>query len=233
MSSCPASSLNTLYLFGLVLAIGIVVYDAILSGEVERHIETAVAARATQAMGRCGPDHRHRAGTGRLLSRPPSSAPDRRFYRQFALTIAISRDLGVTRCRSPALASRLLRPRGAAPDAVQRVADRVFGRFFGWFNRLFSRGSAGYVFGVTRLLRVSAAVVLLYGGLLALTAAGFSKVPQGFIPAQDKDYLVAFAQLPDAATLDRTDAGSAMTDLALSTRRPGRDLLQRLSVNGS
>ena len=121
---------------------------------------------------------------------------------------------------SPALASRLLRHRGAAPDAVQRVADLVFGRFFGWFNRLFTSGASGYVFGVTRLLRVQRR-----GGPALRWPAGadgrrFSKVPQGFIPAQDKDYLVAFAQLPDAATLDRTDAViRRMTDLAL--KHPG------------
>src|SRR5687768_9031282 len=120
------------------------------------------------------------------------------FYRQFALTIAISTVISAINSLtlSPALASRLLRPRHSPPDVVQRAADRVFGGFFRGFNRMFSRGSNGYVTGVTRLLRVSAAVVILYGGLLALTAVGFSKVPQGFIPPQDKDYLVAFAQLP-------------------------------------
>jgi multidrug efflux pump len=117
---------------------------------------------------------------------------------------------------------------------VQRVTDGVFGRFFRWFNRGFARGADGYVFGVTRLLRVSAAVILLYGGLLGLTAVGFSKVPQGFIPAQDKDYLVAFAQLPDAAALDRTDSViRRMSDIAL--KHPGVEgviAFPGLSVNG-
>ena len=89
---------------------------------------------------------------------------------------------------------------------MQRGADRVFGWFFRWFNRFFTRASATYTYGVARALRFSSRCSSLYGGLLGLTYAGFSQVPQGFIPTQDKDYLVAFAQLPDAATLDRTEA---------------------------
>jgi multidrug efflux pump len=234
-------SLNTLSLFGLVLAIGIVVDDAIVVVEnVERHIEHGLSPRdATyKAMEEVsGPIIAIALVLGAVFI-PTAfvSGLTGQFYRQFALTIAISTVISAfnSLTLSPALASRLLRPRGAAPDAVQRVADLVFGRFFGWFNRLFTSGTSGYVFGVTRLLRVSAAVVLLYGGLLALTAAGFSKVPQGFIPAQDKDYLVAFAQLPDAATLDRTDAViRRMTELAL--RHPGVQgaiSFPGLSVNG-
>ena len=234
-------SLNTLSLFGLVLAIGIVVDDAIVVVEnVERHIEHGLSPRdATyKAMDEVSGPIIAIALVLSAVFIPTAfvSGLTGQFYRQFALTIAISTVISAfnSLTLSPALASRLLRPRGSAPDLVQRVTDRVFGGFFGWFNRLFISGSAGYVFGVTRLLRVSAAVVLLYGGLLALTAVGFSKVPQGFIPAQDKDYLVAFAQLPDAATLDRTDAViRRMTDLAL--KHPGVEgaiSFPGLSVNG-
>src|SRR6187402_643343 len=234
-------SLNTLSLFGLVLAIGIVVDDAIVVVEnVERHIEHGLSPRdATyKAMEEVSGPIVAIALVLCAVFIPTAfvSGLTGQFYRQFALTIAISTVISAfnSLTLSPALASRLLRPRGAAPDPVQRVADRLFGGFFGWFNRSFSRASTGYVSGVTRLLRVSAAVVLLYGGLLALTAVGFSKVPQGFIPAQDKDYLVAFAQLPDAATLDRTDAViRRMTDLAL--RHPGvagAISFPGLSVNG-
>jgi multidrug efflux pump len=234
-------SLNTLSLFGLVLAIGIVVDDAIVVVEnVERHIERGLSPRdATyKAMEEVsGPIIAIALVLGAVFI-PTAfvSGLTGQFYRQFALTIAISTVISAfnSLTLSPALASRLLRPHGAAPDALQRAADRVFGRFFGWFNRMFTSGSGGYVTGVTRLLRVSVAVVLLYGGLLALTAVGFSKVPQGFIPAQDKDYLVAFAQLPDAATLDRTDAViRRMTDLAL--KHPGVEgaiSFPGLSVNG-
>src|SRR6187401_3299113 len=234
-------SLNTLSLFGLVLAIGIVVDDAIVVVEnVERNIEHGLSPRdATyKAMEEVSGPIVAIAIVLCAVFIPTAfvSGLTGQFYRQFALTIAISTVISAfnSLTLSPALASRLLRPRGAAPDPVQRVADRLFGGFFGWFNRSFSRASTGYVSGVTRLLRVSAAVVLLYGGLLALTAVGFSKVPQGFIPAQDKDYLVAFAQLPDAATLDRTDAViRRMTDLAL--RHPGVQgaiSFPGLSVNG-
>jgi multidrug efflux pump len=234
-------SLNTLSLFGLVLAIGIVVDDAIVVVEnVERHIEHGLSPRdATyKAMDEVSGPIIAIALVLSAVFIPTAfvSGLTGQFYRQFALTIAISTVISAfnSLTLSPALASRLLRPRGSAPDVVQRVADRLFGRFFAWFNRLFTSGATGYVFGVTRLLRVSAAVVVLYGGLLALTAFGFSKVPQGFIPPQDKDYLVAFAQLPDAATLDRTDAViRRMTDLAL--KHPGVEgaiSFPGLSVNG-
>ena len=130
------------------------------------------------------------------------------FYRQFALTIAISTVISAfnSLTLSPALASRLLRAHGAPRDRLQRGVDRVFGWFFRLFNRFFTRSSSAYASSVARLLRVSVAAIVLYVGLVGLTVFGFSRVPQGFVPAQDKDYLVAFAQLPDAATLDRTDA---------------------------
>ena len=234
-------SLNTLSLFGLVLAIGIVVDDAIVVVEnVERHIGRGLSpVEAT-----------HRAMeevSGPIIAIalvlcavfiPTAfvSGLTGQFYRQFALTIAISTVISAfnSLTLSPALASRLLRAHGAPRDRVQRAADRVFGRFFARFNAFFTRASIGYVGGVTRLLRVSAAVIVIYGGLVALTAFGFAKVPQGFIPTQDKDYLVAFAQLPDAATLDRTDAVvREMSSLALE--HPGVEgaiAFPGLSVNG-
>src|SRR5204863_474524 len=144
------------------------------------------------------------------------------FYRQFALTIAISTVISAfnSLTLSPALASRLLQPHGAPRDRLQRLADRVFGWFFRWFNRFFRRAATAYTYGVARTLRVSVAVLVLYAALLGLTYLGFSRVPQGFIPTQDKDYLVAFAQLPDAATLDRTDAVIRKMS-ALALEQPG------------
>ena len=129
------------------------------------------------------------------------------FYRQFALTIAISTFISAfnSLTLSPALASRLLLAHGAPRDRVQRAIDWLFGWFFRGFNRAFARGSSIYAGGVARGLRVAAVALVVYGGLIALTGVAFSKVPQGFIPPQDKDYLVAFAQLPDGATLDRTE----------------------------
>jgi multidrug efflux pump len=158
------------------------------------------------------------------------------FYRQFALTIAISTVISAfnSLTLSPALASRLLRGHGAPRDVVQRGIDRVFGWFFRLFNRFFKRSSTAYAGGVARILRVSFAVVVLYVGLVGLTTFGFTRVPQGFVPPQDKDYLVAFAQLPDAATLDRTDAViRRMSKLALE--HPGvanAVAFPGLSVNG-
>ena len=234
-------SLNTLSLFGLVLAIGIVVDDAIVVVEnVERHIEYGLdpVAATYKAMEEVSGPIIAIALVLCAVFVPTAfvSGLTGQFYRQFALTIAISTVISAfnSLTLSPALASRLLQPRNAPRDRVQRAADVVFGRFFGAFNRFFNRASGSYQAGVTRLLRVSAAVVFVYGGLLALTAFGFTKVPEGFVPTQDKDYLVAYAQLPDAATLDRTDAVVRQMS-ALALEHPGVEsaiAFPGLSING-
>jgi multidrug efflux pump len=234
-------SLNTLSLFGLVLAIGIVVDDAIVVVEnVERHIEHGLdpVAATYKAMEEVSGPIIAIALVLCAVFVPTAfvSGLTGQFYRQFALTIAISTVISAfnSLTLSPALASRLLRPRDASRDRVQRTADFVFGRFFGAFNRFFNRASGSYRTGVTRLLRVSGAVAFVYGGLLALTAFGFSKVPEGFVPTQDKDYLVAYAQLPDAATLDRTEAVIRKMS-ALALEHPGVEsaiAFPGLSING-
>ena len=205
-------SLNTLSLFGLVLSIGIVVDDAIVVVEnVERHM--ALGGRTQQqAMDEV---------TGPILAITsvlaavfiPSaflSGLQGEFYRQFALTIAFSTILSAINSLtlSPALAAILLKPHhGAAqPDRVTRLIDGLFGGFFRRFNRFFDSASNAYVGGVRRAVRGSAVVLLLYVGFLGLTWLGFHKVPAGFVPAQDKYYLVGIAQLPTGASLDRTDA---------------------------
>ena len=216
-------SLNTLSLFGLVLAIGIVVDDAIVVVEnVERHIELGLPPiEATRkAMEEVSGPIVAIALVLAAVFVPTAfvSGLTGQFYRQFALTIAISTLISAfnSLTLSPALASRLLPPHGAPRDGLQRTADRLFGWFFRGFNRFFSRASASYGFGVARALRLAVAVLVLYGALIGLTLAGFSRVPQGFIPTQDKDYLVAFAQLPDAATLDRTEGViRKMSEIAL------------------
>jgi multidrug efflux pump len=234
-------SLNTLSLFGMVLAIGIVVDDAIVVVEnVERHIELGLSPiEATRkAMDEVSGPIIAIALVLCAVFVPTAfvSGLTGQFYRQFALTIAISTVISAINSLtlSPALASRLLLPRHAAKDRVQRVLDRVFGWFFHLFNRFFTRASEAYGVGVARVLRVGAAVLVLYVGLIGLTGLGFSRVPEGFIPVQDKDYLVAFAQLPDAATLDRTEAViRKMSDLAL--KQPGVEgsvAFPGLSVNG-
>jgi multidrug efflux pump len=206
-------SLNTLSLFGLVLAIGIVVDDAIVVVEnVERHIQLGEAPidATRKAMEEVSGPIIAIALVLCAVFIPTAfvSGLTGQFYRQFALTIAISTVISAfnSLTLSPALASRLLRPHGAPKDRVQRLADRAFGWFFRRFNRFFTRASAWYTSGVARVLRVAVVALVAYAGLIGLTVLGFSRVPQGFVPVQDKDYLVAFAQLPDAATLDRTEA---------------------------
>jgi len=236
-------SLNTLSLFGLVLSIGIVVDDAIVVVEnVERHI----------ALGQSPKDAARKAMdevTGPILAITsvlaavfiPSaflSGLQGEFYRQFALTIAISTILSAINSLtlSPALAAVLLKPHhaGDRPDRLTRVIDSVFGGFFRRFNRFFDKASDGYVGTVRRAVRGSAIVLLLYAGFLALTWLGFHKTPAGFVPAQDKYYLVGIAQLPSGASLDRTEAVvKEMSRIALA--EPGIESVVAfpgLSVNG-
>ena len=234
-------SLNTLSLFGLVLAIGIVVDDAIVVVEnVERHIELGASPlEATrEAMKEVsGPIIAIALVLGAVFI-PTAfiSGLTGQFYRQFALTIAISTVISAINSLtlSPALASRLLLPHGAPRDRLQRVIDRLFGWFFRIFNRGFARASSAYGAGVGRVLRVSAVALVIYAGLVGLAWFGLMKVPRGFVPPQDKSYLVAFAQLPDASTLDRTEAViREMSDIAL--KHPGvanSVAFPGLSVNG-
>jgi hydrophobe/amphiphile efflux-1 (HAE1) family protein len=206
-------SVNTLSLFGLVLAIGIVVDDAIVVVEnVERHIEEGLSPREAS----------HRAMeevSGPIIAIALVLAAvfipvafigglSGQFYKQFALTIAFSTLISAfnSLTLSPALAAVLLRPRGAPEDAPTRVINKLFGWLFVPFNRLFNRGSERYGNVVQRVARRKGAALAVYAGLVVLGVVGFSRIPEGFVPSQDKRYLVAIAQLPDAATLDRTEA---------------------------
>jgi multidrug efflux pump len=234
-------SINTLSLFGLVLAIGIVVDDAIVVVEnVERNIEAGLAPRdaAHKAMDEVS---RPIIAIGLVLCAvfvPVAflSGLTGEFYRQFALTIAFSTVISAINSLtlSPALSAILLKPHGAPPDRLTRWLDRGLGWLFRPFNRLFSSGSARYGSAVNRVLHRKGLVLAVYAGLLALTVIGFNKVPKGFVPTQDKQYLVAFAQLPDAATLDRTekviremsDIGSKQPGIENAVQFPG------LSING-
>jgi multidrug efflux pump len=220
-------SLNALSLFGLVLAIGIVVDDSIVVVEnVERNIEKGLAPldATRQAMKEVtGPI----VATALVLCAvfvPTAfiSGLTGQFYEQFALTIAISTVISAfnSLTLSPALSAVLLQPRGAPPDRFQRLINAAMGWFFRPFNRLFSRASDGYLRGVARVVRASGVALLLYGGLIGLAWLGFSTTPSGFVPSQDKQYLVAFAQLPDAATLDRTEAVIRRM-AAIAAKQPG------------
>ncbi|KPC49538.1 efflux RND transporter permease subunit [Amantichitinum ursilacus] len=234
-------SLNALSLFGLVLAIGIVVDDAIVVVEnVERNIELGLSPMdATRRAMRevTGPI----VATALVLCAvfiPTAfiSGLTGQFYRQFALTIAISTVISAfnSLTLSPALAAVLLKGHDAPKDALTRWMDRALGWFFRPFNRFFVRTSHGYVGGVHSILRRSAIAMLVYGGLLGLTVLGFNSVPSGFVPQQDKQYLVSFAQLPGAATLDRTESViKAMSAIAL--KEPGVEsavAFPGLSING-
>jgi multidrug efflux pump len=234
-------SINTLSLFGLVLAIGIVVDDAIVVVEnVERNIEAGLSPHdaAFKAMEEVsGPI----IAIGLVLCAvfvPVAflSGLTGEFYRQFALTIAFSTVISAVNSLtlSPALSAILLKSREAPKDRLTRVLDRSLGWLFRPFNRVFKRGSDRYGHAVARVIQRKGLALAVYAGLLALTLFGFRKVPHGFVPTQDKQYLVAFAQLPDAATLDRTDhVIRQMADIGM--KEPGVENAVQfpgLSING-
>ena len=235
-------SLNALSLFGLVLAIGIVVDDAIVVVEnVERNIglgKTPVEATKQAMKEVTGPI----VATALVLCAvfvPTAfiSGLTGQFYQQFALTIAISTVISAfnSLTLSPALAAVLLKSHDAPKDRFSKVLDKLFGGWlFNPFNRVFDRASHGYVGTVKRVLRGSGIALFVYAGLMGLTYLGFASTPSGFVPAQDKQYLVAFAQLPDAATLDRTEAViKKMSEIA--GKHPGVEntvAFPGLSING-
>ena len=235
-------SLNALSLFGLVLAIGIVVDDAIVVVEnVERNIglgKTPVEATKQAMKEVTGPI----VATALVLCAvfiPTAfiSGLTGQFYQQFALTIAISTVISAfnSLTLSPALAAVLLKGHHEPKDRFSRGLDRLFGGWlFAPFNRVFERASNGYVGTVRRVLRGSGIALIVYAGLMGLTYLGFASTPTGFVPPQDKQYLVAFAQLPDAASLDRSEAViKRMSDIA--SKHPGvanTVAFPGLSING-
>lgn len=206
-------SLNNLSLFGLILAIGIVVDDAIVVVEnVERNIALGLSPKvaARQAM---------REVTGPIIAISvvlgavfiPSAfvvGINGQFYKQFALTIAASTLISAfnSLTLSPALAALLLKPHHEKGDILTRLINKLFGWFFKLFNRGFTVSSNAYAVLVRRLMRLAVVVAMIYVGLLIFTGYEFQRVPTGFIPLQDKGYLVVFAQLPEAASLERTNA---------------------------
>jgi len=234
-------SINALTLFGLVLAIGIVVDDAIVVVEnVERNIEAGLSPR----------DATYRAM--REVSGPIVaialvliavfiplafiSGLTGQFYRQFAVTIAISTVISAINSLtlSPALSALLLRKRDAPKDWLTRAMDRALGWIFASFNKVYGRGARAYTGGVTRALGRKALMLGVYAALAFATVGLFKAVPSGFVPGQDKQYLIGFAQLPDGATLDRTEAViRRMGEIAL--KHPGVEnavAFPGLSING-
>jgi multidrug efflux pump len=231
-------SINVLTLFGLVLAIGIVVDDAIVVVEnVERHISNGMKPReaAHRAMSEV-------SGPIVAITLVLSSVfvplaflggVTGEFYRQFAVTIAaaviISGFNSLT--LSPALAAMLLQPHGAKKDAVGRFIDRVFGKPFAAFNRMFQRSGDRYSGSIGGTIGRAPRLLVIYAALIVVTVIGFRAVAGGYIPAQDKQYLFAILKLPEAATIDRTDAVMRrMGKIALET--PGvADVVQFPGLN--
>ena len=216
-------SINNLSLFGLVLAIGIVVDDAIVVVEnVERNIRNGLRPlEATkQAM---------KEVTGPIIATalvlcavfiPTAfiSGLSGQFYKQFAVTIAISTVISAINSLtlSPALSALLLKGHHDKKDILTRIIDALLGWFFRPFNRFFEWSSNVYVGIVKRAIRLSVIALVIYGGLVWATWKGFQIVPEGFVPGQDKQYLVGFAQLPEGSSLDRTeDVMRRMSQIAM------------------
>jgi len=220
-------SINNLSLFGLVLAIGIVVDDAIVVVEnVERNIRNGLKpVEATrQAM---------KEVTGPIIATalvlcavfiPTAfiSGLSGQFYKQFAVTIAISTVISAINSLtlSPALSALLLKGHHDKKDILTKLIDLLLGWFFRPFNRFFEWSSNVYVGIVKHTIRFSIIALMIYGGLVWATMKGFQIVPEGFVPAQDKAYLIGFAQLPEGSSLDRSDAVMRrMSEIAM--KQPG------------
>jgi hydrophobe/amphiphile efflux-1 (HAE1) family protein len=221
-------SLNNLSLFGLVLAIGIVVDDAIVVVEaVEHHLEHGLSPREAvrRAMDEVSgpiiaislvlmcvfvPCIFIRGITGQ-------------FFLQFAVTIAVSTFFSALNSLtlSPALCALLLRPKNEQGDVLSRFLQGLLGWFFNGFNRFFQWFSQLYGVAVGWWLRLSVVVLLLYGGLLAATYLAMNRVPSGFIPAQDKGYLLIDVRLPDSAAFERTQQVMRQIEGLLATPSAG------------
>ncbi|RQQ62764.1 AcrB/AcrD/AcrF family protein [Burkholderia stagnalis] len=234
-------SINTLSLFGMVLAIGIVVDDAIVVVEnVERNIESGMTARdATyKAMQEVSGPIIAIALTLVAVFVPLAfmSGLTGQFYKQFAMTIAISTVISAfnSLTLSPALSAILLKGHGDKEDRLTRVMNRVLGGFFKRFNKVFHRGAEHYGHGVRSVLTRRSLVLATYLLLIGAAVLVARAVPTGFIPALDRGYLVAFAQLPSGASLDRTE--SVMRQMAsVALKQPGVDhapAFPGMSVNG-
>ena len=226
---CLGYSLNNLSLFGIVLAIGIVVDDAIVVVEnCERHLRDGLSPKdaARKAMDEVSGPVIAVAVVLTAVFLPSTFLPgiSGQFYRQFAVTIAVSTLISAFNSLtvSPALCGVLLRGEVKGGTRVNGLFDRTVGSVFRAFNRGFENVSHGYARLVGRIVRFAIVALVLYVGLVALTWFGFKIVPSGFIPTQDEGFLIMSTQLPDSASLDRTEAVRAKVSEALS-QVPGVD----------
>jgi multidrug efflux pump len=234
-------SINALSLFGMVLAIGIVVDDAIVVVEnVERNIAAGLSPREAtyRAMREVSGPIIAIALTLVAVFVPLAfmTGLTGQFYKQFAMTIAISTVISAfnSLTLSPALAAMLLKGHDSKPDWFARVMNRYLDGFFIRFNHAFGRASTSYSRGVTGVISHKASAMGIYAVLLGLTVGISYIVPGGFVPAQDKQYLISFTQLPSGATLDRTEAViHRMVEITL--KQPGVEsavAFPGLSING-
>jgi multidrug efflux pump len=212
-------SLNNLSLLGLVLAIGIVVDDAIVVVEaVEHQLDHGLSPQEAtrKAMDEVAGPIMAITAVLMVVFIPCAfiSGITGQFFRQFAVTVAVATFFsGLNSLTlSPALCALLLKPRAEQRDLLTRVMNLTLGWFFKLFNKGFDVATAGYARSVGWLLRLSVVGLAVYGGLLYLTYLGFTVVPTGFVPAQDKGYLVIDVQLPDASSLERTKQVMAEVD---------------------
>jgi hydrophobe/amphiphile efflux-1 (HAE1) family protein len=220
-------SLNNLSLFGIVLAIGIVVDDAIVVVEnVERYLEKGYSARdaTIRAMKEVSGPVIAIALVLCAVFIPTAflSGITGQFYKQFAITIAASTVISAINSLtlSPALAALLLRPHEAKPDLFSRMINAVLGWFFRLFNKSFDALSRAYARSVAKIIRHAVMALVLYGGLIGLAVYTFKKVPTGFIPQQDMGYFMTVIQLPDGASFERTDAVVRQVD-EIARNTPG------------
>jgi multidrug efflux pump len=219
-------SLNMLSLFGLVLAIGIVVDDAIVVVEnVQRWLDEGVSPReaAFRAMDEVTPAVIAIAFGLSAVFIPVAFIPGitGRFYQQFALTIAFSTLLSafVSLTLSPALSALLLRPHDAKKDWLTRTLEFTLGWFFRLFNKSFDLANQWYIKSLHYVVRYGVITLIVYVGLVYLAYGMFRIVPTGFIPTQDQGYLIVNVQMPDASSIERTDGVmSHLADLALKTK---------------
>ncbi|MGE7958923.1 efflux RND transporter permease subunit [Pseudomonas sp. NPDC089530] len=234
-------SINALSLFGMVLAIGIVVDDAIVVVEnVERNIALGLTPKAASYKAMEEVSKPIIAITLTLVSVfvPLAFMPGLtgQFYQQFALTIAISTLISAfnSLTLSPALCALLLKAHDQPRDRLSQLIDRLLGPVFSRFNRLSARGEQAYGSNLGRVIQGKSKTLGLYAVLLALTAWLGHSLPGGFVPAQDKEFLVGLAQLPNGASLERTEQViQRMNEIALKQPGVAHTLeFPGMSVNG-
>ncbi|OLF52227.1 efflux RND transporter permease subunit [Pseudomonas chlororaphis] len=234
-------SINALSLFGMVLAIGIVVDDAIVVVEnVERNIALGLTPKAASYKAMDEVSKPIIAITLTLVSVfvPLAFMPGLtgQFYQQFALTIAISTLISAfnSLTLSPALCALLLKAHDQPRDRLSQIIDRLLGPLFTRFNRLSARGEQAYGNNLGRVIQRKSMTLGLYAVLLGLTAWLGHSLPGGFVPAQDKEFLVGLAQLPNGASLERTEQViQRMNEIALKQPGVAHTLeFPGMSVNG-